>query len=59
MQPKIGTRLKVSPDLTGLDNWVEGNVIKIQQNPFRGLVFAIKDNLNRIYFGEAKYFENA
>jgi len=59
MQPKIGTRLKVSPDLTGLDNWVEGSVIKVQQNPFRGLVLAIKDNLNRIYFGEAKYFENA
>lgn len=59
MQTKIGTRLKVSPDLTGLDNWVEGSVIKIQQNPFRGLVFAIKDNMNRIFFGEAKYFENA
>lgn len=56
MQPKIGTRMKVSPDLTGLDGWVNGDVIDIEQNPFKGLVLAIKDNMNRIFFGEAKYF---
>jgi len=56
MQPKIGTRMKVSPDLTGLDCWVNGDVIDVEQNPFKGLVLAIKDNMNRIFFGEAKYF---
>lgn len=59
MEPQIGAKMKVSPDLTGLDCWVEGCVIKIQQNPFRGMVLAIRDNLNRIFFGEAKYFMKA
>lgn len=56
MEPKIGTTMKVSPDLTGLDNWVKGDVIDVEHNPFKGLVLAIKDNMNRIFFGEAKYF---
>lgn len=56
MQPKIGTMMKASPDLTGLDGWVKGDVIDVEQNPFKGLVVAIKDNMNRIFFGEAKYF---
>lgn len=56
MEPKIGTIMKVSPDLTGLDSWVEGSVIDVEHNPFKGLVLAIKDKLNRIFFGEAKYF---
>ncbi|MDF9831042.1 hypothetical protein [Parabacteroides sp. PF5-6] len=54
---KIGDRAKVNPRLTGLDEWVEGVVIDLEQNPFRGLVIAIKDDQGRIFFGEAEYFK--
>ena len=53
---KTGDRAKANPKLTGLDEWVEGTVIDIEDNPFRGTVIAIKDTLNRIFFGEEKYF---
>lgn len=56
MEPVLGTTMKASPKLTGLSEWVEGTVIDIEHNPFKGLVIAIKDKMNRIFFGEVKYF---
>ena len=54
---KKGDIAKISPELTGLDEWVEGEVIDIEKNPFRGIVIAIKDSIGRIFFGEEKYFK--
>lgn len=54
---KIGQIAKVSPAITGLDNWIEGEIITIRMNPFLGLEIAIKDKLGRIFFGEEKYFK--
>ncbi len=59
MEPKIGTLMKLSPEATGLDHWVTGEVIDVEHNPFRGLVIAIRDNDGRIYFDQAKYFSIA
>lgn len=53
---KTGDIAKVSPELTGLDIWVEGEIIDIEKNPFKGIVIAIKDKVGRIFFGEEKYF---
>lgn len=53
---KKGDKAKASPKLTGLDAWVEGEVIDVEKNPFNGIVIAIKDKLGRIFFGEEKYF---
>jgi hypothetical protein len=53
---KKGDKAKVSPDITGEKDWIEGEVIDIEQNPFKGIVIAIKDKLGRIFFGEEKYF---
>ncbi len=55
----LGTMAKASPVLTGLPEWVEGEVIDVEHNPFKGLVIAIKDEQGRIFFGEIKYFTNA
>ena len=55
MQP--GEKVKVSPELTGLGEWIEGLIIKIRKNPFLGIEIAIKDNVGRIFFGEEKYFK--
>jgi hypothetical protein len=54
---RTGDFAKADPILTGLDSWVEGKVINIKNNPFKGRVVAIQDNLNRIFFGEEKYFK--
>ena len=54
---KTGDIAKADPILTGLDGWVEGRVINIKHNPFKGRVVVIQDNLNRIFFGEEKYFK--
>jgi hypothetical protein len=55
-EPAIGTMMKVSPNLTGEDDWITGEVIDIEHNPFKGLVIAIKDKTKRIFFGEVKFF---
>ena len=56
MEAKIGDRMKASPQLTALSDWVEGEVIDIEQNPFLGVVISIKDKLGRIFFGQSRYF---
>ena len=45
---KLGEKAKASPDLTGHDEWIEGVVIDIENNPFKGIVIAIKDSVGRI-----------
>lgn len=50
MKLEIGNRVKVSPDITGLSEWVEGIIINIRNNPFLGKEVAIKDSLGRIFF---------
>ncbi|KAA6322763.1 hypothetical protein EZS27_027721 [termite gut metagenome] len=52
-----GERVKAAPAVTGLDNWIEGIIIDIEDNPFRGLVISIKDEKGCIYWGESKYFK--
>lgn len=56
MEPKVGDRMKVSPQLTAQPDWVEGEVIDVEKNPFLGLVISIKDKLGRIFFGQSRYF---
>ena len=56
MEPKVGDRMKVSPHLTAEPDWVEGEVIDVEKNPFLGLVISIKAKLGRIFFGQSRYF---
>lgn len=34
MEPKLGDMMKVNPSLTGLTDWIEGQVIDVEHNPF-------------------------
>jgi hypothetical protein len=52
---KEGDIAKVSPRLTGEQDWIEGEVIDIENNPFKGIVIAIKDKLGRIFWGNEEY----
>ena len=53
---KKGDKAKVSPKITGESDWVEGEIIDVEKNPFRGIVLSIKDRLGRIFWGEEQYF---
>ncbi len=57
MKIKNGAKAKVDPKLTGLNEWIEGVIIDVENNPFKGIVIAIKDQMGRIFFGEEKYFQ--
>ena len=54
---KVGQLVNISPYLTHLTDWVTGEVIEVEDNPYRGIVIAAKDNLGRIFLGESDYFE--
>ena len=54
---KLGEKARVSPQLTGEPDWVEGEVIDIEQNPLKGIVIAIKDNVGRIFYCEERQFQ--
>ena len=56
MEPKIGDRMKVSPQLTSQADWVEGEVIDVEHNPFMVVVISIKYKLVRIFFGKRRFF---
>jgi len=56
---KTGDKAIADPKLTGLDVWIKGEVIDVEENPFKGIVIAIKDDKGRIFFGEEKYFKVA
>jgi hypothetical protein len=53
---KEGDKANVSPRLTGENEWIEGEIIDVEKNPFRGIIISIKDSSGRIFFGEEKYF---
>ena len=48
--------MKVSPQLTDQPDWIDGEVIDVEHNPFMGLVISIKDRLGRIFFGQSRFF---
>lgn len=58
---KIGEKAQASPKITGLDEWIEGIIIRIRNNPFIGVEIAIKDNLGRIFLerkNTSKHYNN-
>ena len=55
---KVGERVKVSPDLTGLDAWYEGTIVDIENNRFNGIVISIKLDDGRIFFGQERFFQS-
>lgn len=54
---KTGDKVQVSPDLTGLDDWLTGTVIDVEDNPFNGKVITIKADDGRMFFGQICFFK--
>ena len=49
---KTGDIAKASPNITGEADWIEGEVIDVEKNPFKGIVISIKDKLSKIFYRE-------
>ena len=54
---KKGDKVRISPDVTHLDEWVEGFVIEHEDNRFNGLVVTAETASGAVYFGPANFFE--
>ena len=53
---EIGQKVNISPYLTHLSDWITGEIIEVENNPYRGTVIAAKDDYGRIFWGEQDYF---
>ena len=55
---QIGSKVMISPELTGEEQWIEGIVDDLDNNPFNGLVVYAKALKNQIiYFNRQEYFK--
>ena len=54
---ETGEKIKVSPELTGFENWLEGSIIEVENNKFNGIVISMKTNDGRIFFGQERFFK--
>ena len=56
---KMGDRALISPDRTGLNDWLEGAIIDIENNTFNGIVLTVKADDGRMFFGQLCFFKRA
>ena len=56
---EIGDKGLVSPDLTHKSDWENGEVIKVEQNSFVGVVVSAKTDDGDIFFGYQDMFKPA
>lgn len=54
---KIGDSVMISPDVTHKEEWELGKVIEIENNPFVGIVIAVKTDAGDIYFEKESLFK--
>ena len=51
----VGDKVKISPDLTGLEEWLEAIVIEVDDNRFNGVVISAKTSDGVIYFDRKSF----
>ncbi|WP_369793959.1 transcriptional regulator [Prevotella sp. S7 MS 2] len=56
---EIGDKVLVSPDLTHLADWIEGEVIKVENNPYAGIVISAQTADGNIFFGYQDWFKKS
>lgn len=54
---ELGDKVLISPDLTNLSDWTNGEVIEVEKNPFVGIVISAKTKNGTIYFGYKDLFK--
>ena len=56
---RTGDKVLISPDLTHAKDWIQGEVIEVENNPFVGIVISAKTADGNIFFGYKDLFEPA
>lgn len=51
---KVGDEVLIAPQVTGEKEWIKGSIIKIDTNPFVGLVINVKTD-NGSIFSKKRY----
>nr|WP_185124564.1 transcriptional regulator [Ornithobacterium rhinotracheale] len=54
---KVGERVLISPEVTHKENWIEGVVIDVEDNPFVGFVISAETKDENIYFEKEYLFK--
>ncbi|MRI64593.1 transcriptional regulator [Ornithobacterium rhinotracheale] len=54
---EIGEKVLISPQVTGEKNWITGTIIKIDNNPFVGLVINVQTEDGNIFFEKKDMFK--
>lgn len=54
---KTGDLVRISPELTLGENWVNGEVIDVKDNSFIGVVVSAKTANGTIFFGREELFK--
>ncbi len=54
-----GDYVLISPSLTQLKEWIKGQIIDVEDNPFNGKVISARTSDGNIFFGVANLFKPA
>lgn len=54
---KKGDNVMISPDVTNLPDWICGEVIDVENNPFVGIVISVRTADGDIYFEKESLFK--
>ena len=54
---KTGDKVRISPDVTHLKDWVDGTVIEVEMNRFNGTVVTARTDDGAVFFGPEIFFE--
>lgn len=54
---KVNDKVKISPDLTALADWIDAVVINVEDNRYNGIVISAQASNGLIYFGQERFFE--
>jgi hypothetical protein len=54
---KKGDKVLISPDLTGLGDWINAMVIEVENNTFVGIVISAETEDRNVFFGKEDLFK--
>ncbi len=55
----VGDKVLIAPDITHEDEWIEGVVVEVEQNPFVGIVITAETKDHIFYFEKQDLFKKA
>jgi len=54
---KLGDKVSISPQITDREDWIDGVIIDIENNPFAGIVITAKSEDGEVFFEKEDLFK--